>query len=355
MKKRKRFYNDKKRNQKWTEEAQGRKIDFADKYIEQGSSSDKYDSKRAKKTKNKAKKQKRLKNLIIAVICVALIGVGYTGMDAYMLYKEKAYSKTAHITGEVSDLKDMQLDFRSFKTDSISLDSSVMLSSVINDTAALGFTSITFDAKRSDGTIGYASTLASVDTFNALSSPASKPKGSVKELLANDLMPIARVACYKDNIAPKYIPEASIKKGKKLYTDDDKNTYLNPDSEAAYSYIKDVISELVSMGINVFVLSECDLPEDISDKYNDGFEALSKKLYADIGSNIKLLEEVDVELKGVDPNTGKVTNSAIKKETENFPKTDKNKTYCVISELENEKLLNSLEKNNITNYIIIKP
>ena len=44
--KKKRFYNNKKRNIKWTEKQTGRKISFADKYIEAGSGSDKFDAKR---------------------------------------------------------------------------------------------------------------------------------------------------------------------------------------------------------------------------------------------------------------------------------------------------------------------
>ena len=39
--KRKRFYKNVKRNQTWTEEIQGREIDFADKYADDGIYSDK--------------------------------------------------------------------------------------------------------------------------------------------------------------------------------------------------------------------------------------------------------------------------------------------------------------------------
>jgi len=357
MKKRKRFYNNKKRNQKWTEEEKGRKIDFADKYIEGGTSSDKFDSKRPKSSKStaikKAKKQKRLKNLIIAVVCLAIISVGYTGMDVYMTQKAGAYKQSISKQEEESGLREMSISFASYKTESISLDSSVMLSSVINDTASLGFTSIAFDAKRSDGTIGYASKLASVDTYNALSSPASKPQASFKALLANDLLPIAIVSCYRDNVAPGYLKEAAIttKKGK-LYKDEDSNTYLNPDSELAYAYVKDIINELASMGVSVFVLSDTTLPEDISGSYGDGFDALAKKLYADIGSNIKLLEAVDVSIKGKDEKTGKITNAAIKKEISAFEAIDKNKTYLISSSIESKRLIEQLSKNNITSYII---
>ena len=44
--KKKRFYNNKKRGEKWTEEVKGRKINFADKYIDAGTGSDKFDNRR---------------------------------------------------------------------------------------------------------------------------------------------------------------------------------------------------------------------------------------------------------------------------------------------------------------------
>ena len=72
------------------------------------------------------------------------------------------------------------------------------------------------------------------------------------------------------------------------------------------------------MGVSVFVLCDTELPEDIAESYNDGFEPLAKRLYSDIGSNIKLLEAVEVSLKGKDEKDGKITNAAIKKEIGEF-------------------------------------
>ena len=357
MKKRKRFYNNKKRNQKWTEEDIGRKIDFADKYIDGSNTSDKFDSKRPKKSKDvalkKAKKQKLLKNGLIALICLALISVGYTGMDVYMAQKEGNYNSSSKVQNQEAEMREVALRFSSLKIESISLDSSVMLSSVIKDISSEGFTSITFDAKRSDGTIGYVSSLASVDTFRALSSPAAKPKASVKELIANDILPIARISPYKDNVAPKYLPQAAITtKGTKLYTDEDSNTYLNPDSETAYNYIRDIIVELSDMGVSVFVLSDTALPDDISGKYGDGFKTLSEKLYKDIEANIKLLEEIDVEISGKDAQTGKVTNSKIKEEIKALEKANKNQTYCISTKIDSKRLSSQLGRLNVSSYIM---
>ena len=87
--KRKRFYKNVKRNTKWTEEEKGYPIDFADKYAsDEGIYSDKFDYMRPKikkKRKHKAKARTLLKRLGIAVLCFAIICVGYTCMDVFML------------------------------------------------------------------------------------------------------------------------------------------------------------------------------------------------------------------------------------------------------------------------------
>ena len=74
MKKRKRFYKNVKRNQTWTEEVQGREIDFAEKYADNGVYSDKFDYLRPKqKPKFRHKKlKKRFKKFLKAIGAVFL-------------------------------------------------------------------------------------------------------------------------------------------------------------------------------------------------------------------------------------------------------------------------------------------
>ena len=183
--KRKRFYNNKKRGTKWTEEERGRKIDFADKYIAAGTYSDKFDEKRPKKQTSSFKKKEQKRNLlygfVIFLVCAALVAAGYTGMDVYLL-RHAVPVKQA------------------------------MLSALMNDITADGYSAVTFDAKRDDGTVGYASSLASVDTFGAVSAPSSRPEKSIRELLSNDILPVARVCCYKDNVVPQQAKDAACKK-----------------------------------------------------------------------------------------------------------------------------------------------
>lgn len=292
----KRFYNNKKRNTKWTEPVKGRKIDFADKYIDAGTGSDKFDSKRPKKRKKRftaEKTGKFFKNAIVVLLCFCVVSAGYTIMDLYM--ERNAMPENNSNSQAESNIGSLSLNIKSRVVPSLSLDGGVMLDAVISDTQNQGYSSVTFDLKRNDGTIGYESKLATIDAYGAISSASVDLEGSVARLLESDLLPIARISCYRDNIAPVADLTAAVTNGASLYKDADGNTYLNPDSQTTYNYIKGIIEEAKGMGITVFVLDNTELPEDIGANYKDGFAGLTKKLYADLGEEIKLLMAVDVD------------------------------------------------------------
>lgn len=352
------FYNNENRNQKWTEEPKGRIIEFADKYAVDDNSGNKFSKPQynySAAIKAKEKKQKKIKTVLVFFMCVVLICVGYTTTDIHMIrnaYPAEHMKYNIESENTQGNLADAVLEINSCRIESVSLDSSVMLSSVIEEVTQEGYTSVTFDAKRSDGTIGYESALASIDTYNAISSAASMPAASIKELLGNDILPIARICCYKDNIVPIQASAIAVKDGEKVYTDNNANTYLNPDNDIVYGYIKDIIQECYNYGINIFVLYGCDLPESISSNYNDGFDALCEKLHKDLGNSIKFFEEVDVQINGRDPESNRVTNSAIKKEIEQFSKINKNQIYYITAKADKNKIISQLTKNGIGCYII---
>ena len=122
--KKKRFYNDKKRNQKWTEEEKGRKIDFADKYIE-GGASDKFDYKRPKQkgysSDAKTRNETWLKRALVFVCCVAIIAVGYTGMDVYITRHAEPAKHIGETKADENLLSDMQVNFSAFMTEASAL------------------------------------------------------------------------------------------------------------------------------------------------------------------------------------------------------------------------------------------
>ena len=350
--KRKRFYKNVKRNQTWTEEIQGREIDFADKYANDGVYSDKFDYLRPKsKPKNKRKKlrkkaEKAIKIIGYAVLCIAILFAGYAAMDVYMI-RHRMPDLADAVSDNGDGFNQISIQVESCYIDSVSLDHAVMLSSVISDMQSYSFSSAAFDIKREDGSVAYKSALANVDTYGAVAFPAAKFKESVEELTASNILPVGIVSCYLDNVVPAKDSGLAVLDNGKVYTDDNDNTYLNPDSESAYRYIKDIIAEASGQGVRVFVLCNTRLPKDISEKYSDGFDAISSKLYEDIGTDIKLLEAVDVSLsdKAADDDSDEISEK-IKNNLK------ENQVYYIKTSADKYLIKEKLEESGITSFIL---
>lgn len=297
--KKKRFYKNVKRNLKWTEEEKGYPIDFADKYLsDEGVYTDKFDYMRPKvkkKHKHKARARTFLKRAGITLLCLLIIGVGYTAMDVFMMRNGMPVRYSDIEPDTQSSINEMKLDLQCAFEESISMDGSVILDSVITELTQGAYNSVMFDIKREDGTIGYQSALATVDTYSAVSLAASDLKTSAQKLNEQDILAVGRVYCYLDNLVPARDRSAALLDSNGLpYTDSQGNTYLNPNSETVYKYIKDIIAEAADMGVTVFVLEGTDIPESAGEGYADGFETLAARLYEDIGTDIKLLEAVHI-------------------------------------------------------------
>lgn len=345
--KKKRFYNNKKRNEKWTEPPKGRKISFADKYIDTGNGSDKYDNSRKKEKKpvfTKAHFNLFAKNFIIIIACFAIISVGYTVMDLYI--DRKAMPLTQESDDSSADLSGVSLQLRSERIEPMAMDGGVMLSAIIDEINDGGYVSAVFDLKRDDGTIGYDSNLATIDMYGAESSPAGDINKSISELLTNDILPIGRISCYKDNVVAVNDSTAGLTVNGSLYKDSDGNAYLNPNSRTAYNYIKGIIEEAKGMGVTVFVLDNCILPDELRDEYNDGFKSLSEKLYNDFGSDIKLLECVSIT---IDADDDKKLQQEVKEKTEKINGDD---IIFNITAKNKNMVKQFLDTQNSINYII---
>lgn len=299
--KKKRFYKNVKRNLKWTEEEKGYQIDFADKYLsDEGVYTDKFDYMRPKvkkKRKHKARARIFLKRFGIVLLCLLIVGVGYTAMDVFMLRNGMPVRYSEIEPDTQNTINEMKLDLQCAYEESISMDGSVILDSVITELTQGAYNSVMFDIKRMDGTIGYQSALANVDAYSAVSLAASDLKTSVQKLSEQDILAVGRVYCYLDNLVPARDRSAALLNGNGVpYTDTQGNTYMNPNSETVYKYIKDIIAEAADMGVTVFVLEGTDLPESAGSGYSDGFENLAARLYEDIGTDIKLLQAVHVDV-----------------------------------------------------------
>lgn len=348
--KKKRFYNNKNRNQKWTEKPTGRKIYFADKYVDASKdTTEQIKQKRAKEPFfTRARREKILKGLIVTIASIALVGTGYTIMDVHMDRNSMPFVENDE--NNTANLNNINISIKGSGCQSLSLDGGLMLSAVIDTAADNGYTSLAFDLKRNDGTIGYNSSLATISSFGAISSPSSDLKASANLLKENDVLPVGIISCYKDNIAPAADMSLALFNGGSPFKDSAGNTYLNPDSESVYNYIKSIIDEASGMGINVFVLDNYDLPESAVQTANSGFDKLAEKLYADFNDDIKLLKAIDLNLSS---DNAKSIEKEWQEKTENKTDNDSSSVFCITAK--NPVIAKQyLDSKGITNYIIFE-
>lgn len=107
-------------------------------------------------------------------------------------------------------INEMQLSLKASYEESISMDGSVMLDSVISKLTDGGYNAVMIDIKRDDGSVGFKNALATVDTYGSVAFPATDLKGSVSKLKEQDLLAVGRVYCYMDNLVPQKDRSAAI-------------------------------------------------------------------------------------------------------------------------------------------------
>ncbi len=348
--KKKRFYNNKRRGEKWTEKPVGRRIYFADKYISDNEGDHKFDKKQQKLKKpffTRDRLERLLRGAVITVCSIFLIGVGYTVMELHL--ERNAMPIQQNNVYDTADLNSVRINIKGTDCQPLSLDNGVMLSSVVETAFDEGYSSLAFELKRNDGTIGYNSQLAAVTAYGAVSSPSGDLGGSVRFLKNNDIMPIGIISCFKDSIAANADLSSAIMKSGRLYKDEGGNAYLNPSADGTYSYIKSIIDEAMGLGVSVFILDNYNLPKDIADEYNDGFENISKKLYNDF-DDIKLYKAVDINLNA---ENAKALDAQFKEKTQSLSIND-NETMLCITAKNKEMVKQYLDNRGITNYIILQ-
>lgn len=345
--KKKRFYDNKGRGEKWTEQPTGRKIYFADKYVAGNETSTQTDkSKKTKKpffTKDRA--EKTLRSFIIICGCLIIVGFGYTVMDIHLERNAMPYDNAGN--DDAAGIGSIDINVTGAVCEPISLDGGVMLSAVIDDLSSGGYTSVAFDIKRSDGTIGYRSDLAAVDLYGAISSPSEDLTGSAKLLKDNDILPIGIISCYKDNVVPDKDLTLAYMKGTSVYKDAAGNTYLNPQADGTYSYIKGIIEEAMNSGISVFVLDNFTIPNS---EYSaqSGYDELASRLYRDFGSDLRLFRSIGVSISSENA-------QAIAREWEEktADANAENAVFCITAK-NAEGVKQLLDDRGLKNYIIFE-
>lgn len=120
--------------------------------------------------------------------------------------------------------------------------------------ATAGGNAALFDMKADDGTLGYISAL---ETSKSIGSSASDPalNAAIQGICQGDLYTIARVSCFRDNLAPRQRNTLAIKTNSGYnWRDEREIRWMSPTNEDARNYAAGVCAELAALGFDEIVL-----------------------------------------------------------------------------------------------------
>ena len=125
---------------------------------------------------------------------------------------------------------------------------------------AAGGNAALLNMKANDGSLGYVSSLpAAISAGTSAAEPALN--GQLLAVTEGELYTIARVSCFKDNLAPKVDGTLAIKTNSGYNWRDGEDTrWMNPTVQAARQYIRDICVELAGMGFDEILLDNSGWP-----------------------------------------------------------------------------------------------
>lgn len=91
----------------------------------------------------------------------------------------------------------------------------------------------------------------------------TKPAKLIAELAAHKVWPIARVACFRDNLLPKKHPEMAVQVASgKVWKDRSGHSWLDPYNKANWQYIADTVDYAMSIGFPEIQLDYVRFPSE---------------------------------------------------------------------------------------------
>lgn len=147
------------------------------------------------------------------------------------------------------------------------------LSSTLSAAYAAGFNAVLFDLKDADGNLGYQFTSAQakkVNSYAADALTADELTAAFDQIREHGLLPIPRLYAFQDDLACAKLTDARIAHvdnhtwawydGNKA---DGAKKWLNPYSDAAQSYVRDLATELKGKGAAAVMLDGVQFPDKL--------------------------------------------------------------------------------------------
>ncbi len=123
-----------------------------------------------------------------------------------------------------------------------------------------GGDALLFNMKAGDGTLGYVS---SVNRAVSAKASAAEPglNEAIQTLTGGEIYTIARVSCFKDNIAPRVDGSLSIRTNSGYkWRDEGDLRWMNPTIPAARQYVTEICGELARLGFDEILLEDSAWP-----------------------------------------------------------------------------------------------
>ena len=125
-------------------------------------------------------------------------------------------------------------------------------------TAAAGAGAAIFDMKADDGTLAYPSRLPLALEMGA--SGGAADRDALSALNGGELYTVARVACFRDNTAPRWRNSMALRTAQGNWRDATDTRWLSIRSPAAREYVTGVCRELAELGFDELLLDCCGFP-----------------------------------------------------------------------------------------------
>lgn len=128
--------------------------------------------------------------------------------------------------------------------------------------AAVGANAVYFDMKADDGTLGYVSALPAAISMGTSAANANLNE-AIADLSASGLYTVARVSCFRDNLAPRMDNSLAVRTNSGYnWRDAGDIRWMNPAVEEARDYVAGVCRELAALGFDEIVLDNACYPVD---------------------------------------------------------------------------------------------
>ena len=125
-------------------------------------------------------------------------------------------------------------------------------------TAAAGANAAIFDMKADDGALAYASQLPLALEMGV--SDGAADSDAISALNDGELYTVARVACFRDNTAPRWRNSMALRTAQGNWRDATDTRWLSIQSPAAREYVIGVCRELAELGFDELLLDCCGFP-----------------------------------------------------------------------------------------------